>query len=897
MRTPLNKISRQTGLTKFRATRICVLIAMLAIGISAGAQPQPWQTIPVTPLHPFSPQEPRRLQLPNGLVIFLQEDHELPLIEGSINIRGGSRDEPAAKAGLVDLLGETWRTGGTTSKSGDQLDDLLESKAAKVETGGDIDSTQVSFSSLKGDIGDVLAVVADLIQNPEFRNEKLTLAKAQMNTGISRRNDDASRIAGREAARLGYGPDSPYAREPEYYTVKSVTRQDLLDWHKAHVSPNNMILGLAGDFNSKEMEALLRKTFGGMPRGPQFQSASIEFKDPQPGIYFVPKDDVNQSAIRMVYLGTTKKNPDYYAIEVLNEVFGGGFSSRLFSRLRSEKGLAYAVGGGLGTGYDHPALFRLSMGTKSQTTAEAIQGLFDEVDNLNKQPITDAELKSAKDSILSGFVFNFDSKDKVLSQRMRYEFYGYPADFLQKYRAGIDAVTASDVTKAAAKYVDRSKLAVLVVGKAADFDKPLSTFGPVKTVDITIPDTAPVASATPAPATVAASSTPMMPVPATAVTPNPATPPATESVRITPPAETSAPPKATAASTPPPSSMAPMTAARITPPAAAVNPGSPTPSTALTTPSATATPMTAAPIPAASAPAPQSTPSAPPMAPTVAPAVSTPPPASPAMTSAPAAEAAATTSTTPAPVMRAAAEPPPMAPAPPAVTPPAATPGDAATLVAKIIADLGGKAKLMSIKSVRQKATILANTPQGELSLESDAVVVYPDKVYRKIKSPMGDMITVISANNSFMKMGSGDARDLPASGKADMVKDMKRDVIYVAQHAGDPSISFAVTGAEKIGDVDASVLEVKVENIASKWYVDPSTGHVIRIVTTDGPNERVVDLSDFRRIEGVAMAFKRSLSSNGEVAGSATLNEVQFNPTIDGAIFDRGAASPPPAP
>lgn len=200
----------------------------------------------------------------------------------------------------------------------------------------------------------------------------------------------------------------------------------------------------------------------------------------------------------------------------------------------------------------------------------------------------------------------------------------------------------------------------------------------------------------------------------------------------------------------------------------------------------------------------------------------------------------------------------------------------------------------MSIKAIRQKATILANTPQGELSLESDAVVVYPDKVYRKIKSPMGDMTTVISPDNSFMKMGAGEARDLPASGRQDMVKDMKRDVIYVAQHVNDPGFSFAALGSEKVGDVDASVLEVKVENIASKWYVDPKTGHVIRIVTTDGPNERVVDLSDFRRIEGVAMAFKRSLSSNGEIAGSAVLSEVQFNPTIDATLFDRAA---PPAP
>ena len=916
---------------------------MLVIAVAAAGQQEPWKTIPVAPLHSFTPQQPRRLQLPNGLVIFLQEDHELPLIEGSIVIRGGSRDEPAAKTGLVDLLGETWRTGGTTAKTGDQLDDFLESKAAKVETGGDIDSTEISWSSLKGDIGDVVAVVADVLQNPEFRNEKLTLAKAQMNTAISRRNDDLAGIARRESTRLGYGTDSPYAREPEYYTVNSVTRQDLIDWHKAHVYPNNMILGLSGDFNAKELEALLRKVFGSMPRGPQFKTAAVDFKDPQPGIYFIPKDDVNQSAIRMVYLGATKNNPDYYAIEVLNEFFGGGFSSRLFSNLRSKKGLAYSVGGGLGTSYDHPGLFRLSMGTKSQTTAEAIQGLFSEVDDLNKRPASDAELKSAKDSILSGFVFNFDSKDKVLSQRMRYEFYGYPADFLEKYRSGIDAVTASDVARAAAKYVDRNKLAVLVVGKAADFDKPLSTFGPVKTVDITIPESAPPASAGAVPATVAASSTPMMPVPATAVTPSAAKPPVTESVRITPPARSAMSPKATTASATPPSSVAPQTAARINPPSAASEPGAPGPASTFTTPSPTETPLTAAAIPATRTPAPATakpvtsarmtppaaTPNPAPAVTESAPSVASTAPAAgtviPSTTlAAPAVEPAPEASASPpapvpsapkpapvlaapvtaipvtpapaipAPETRAASEAPATTPAAPSTMQPASTPGDAAAIIAKVIADLGGKAKLLSIKAVRQRATILANTPQGELSLESDAIVVYPDKVYRKIKSPMGDMVTVISPDNSFMKMGSSEARDLPSSGRQDMVKDMKRDVIYVAQHVNDAGFSFTSLGTEKVGDIDASVVEVKVENIASKWYVDPKTGHVIRIVTTDGPNERVVDLSDFRRIEGVSMAFKRSLSSNGEVAGSAVLSEVQFNPTVDATIFDRAA---PPAP
>jgi len=193
----------------------------------AAARIEPWMKIPVPPLAPFNPVQPKRIELKNGLVILLEEDHELPFINGSISVRGGSRDVPAAKTGLIDLYGDTWRTSGTTTTDGDKLDDLLEAKAAKVETGGDIDSTSVSWSSLTKDEDQVFRIAVDLLKNPAFSDEKLKLAKQQAVAGIVRRNDDASGIAQREAARLVYGPDSPYGRQAEIATVMGVTVDDL----------------------------------------------------------------------------------------------------------------------------------------------------------------------------------------------------------------------------------------------------------------------------------------------------------------------------------------------------------------------------------------------------------------------------------------------------------------------------------------------------------------------------------------------------------------------------------------------------------------------------------------------------------------------------------------------
>jgi len=450
-------------------------------------QTEPWAKIPVPRLKEFQPQQPKRIVLPNGMVIFLQEDHELPLIDGIARVRGGERSVAATKIGLTDVYGEVWRTGGTKAKTGDQLDDYLEQRAARVETAGGADFTSISWSCLKEDFDDVFKVFDDLLRHPEFREEKIKISKDAQYDGISRRNDDPGQIAGREAAKLAYGADSPYARVPEYTTIAAVTREDLIAWHNTHVQPNNIILGVVGDFDSAKMEARLRQAFGSWAKGAAAKDAELPLKAARPGYYLVEKTDVNQSNIQMVALGTTRKDPNYYAISVFNEAFGGGFSSRLFSNIRTAKGLAYAVGGGVGTAWDHPGMLRFLVMTKSQSTIESINAIDDEIADLAKHPFNDQEVKRAKDAILNSFIFRFDSPAKVLQEKMAYEFYGYPLDFLENFQRGIEKVTDAEVNSIAAKYIHRDQMAVLVVGRSGEFDKPLNSLGEVKNLDIAIP--------------------------------------------------------------------------------------------------------------------------------------------------------------------------------------------------------------------------------------------------------------------------------------------------------------------------------------------------------------------------------------------------------------------------
>jgi len=388
---------------------------------------------------------------------------------------------------MLDMYGEVWRTGGTKTQTGDQLDDYLEIRAAKVETNNDVDSTSISWSCLKGDFDDVFKIFDELLREPEFRDDKLDLAQKEYFDAISRRNDNVDEIASRESGKLAYGPQNPYVRVAEYKTVAAISRQDLVDWHHNYVHPNNIILGIVGDFDAAAMETKLRQTYGAWPKGPSPKEEKIEFQPAKPGYYLVEKEDVNQSSINMVALGIRRDNPDYYAVRVFNEAFGGGFSSRLFRVIRTEKGLAYGVGGGIGSSFNHPGTLRLSMGTKSQTTAESIQALDEQIDDVNKHPISEAEIKRAKDAILNGFIFNLDSPEKILRERMAYEFFGYPSDYLERFRSGVEKVTPADVARVASKYLHKDQLAVLVVGHSSEFDKPLSSLGPVTKVDITIP--------------------------------------------------------------------------------------------------------------------------------------------------------------------------------------------------------------------------------------------------------------------------------------------------------------------------------------------------------------------------------------------------------------------------
>ena len=432
--------------------------------------------------------EVQRLTLPNGMQLFLLEDHELPLVHVSAMIRTGSVYEPADKIGLASLTGTVMRTGGTTTRTGDQIDEQLEQIAASVETGIGRSSGSASMSVLKEDVDTGLSVLADVLMNPAFRQDKIDLAKISARSAIARRNDNPGGIASREYAKLIYGADSVYARQTEYATIDSITRDDLVAFHRQFFHPNSTMLAVWGDFESEPMIAKIKDAFKDWPKAevelPPVSKVSYEFPVT---VSAIRKDDLSQSIIRLGHIGTTLKDPDYHALMVMNEILGGGFTSRLFKNVRSRQGLAYSVGGAYGANYEYPGMFSLSCQTKLQSTVHATEAIIAEVKKMTQEEVTDEELALAKDSYLNSFVFNFDSKGQIINRLMTYVYYDYPADFLQKTKENVEKVTKADVLRVAKAHLRPDKLQILIVGRPDECDKPLSTLGEVKTIDITIP--------------------------------------------------------------------------------------------------------------------------------------------------------------------------------------------------------------------------------------------------------------------------------------------------------------------------------------------------------------------------------------------------------------------------
>ncbi len=435
----------------------------------------------------FKPSEPERVRLENGMVVYLLEDHELPLITVNAMIRTGTWLDPADKVGLAAMTGTLMRTGGSARMSADEIDEELEHLAATISINVGKESGSASLDVLKKDFKQGLRIYADLLRTPAFDQSRFELAKLQALEGIRRRQDNPGSIAAREFAKLLYGEAHPSAREAKVESVTRITRNDLVTFQKQTVHPNGIILGVTGDFEKGAMLTMLREVFGDWTTGavPDLRIPDVPAGEATTGaVRFISKD-TSQTHVRMGHLSVKETDPDYVALAIVNDILGGSsFRSRLFNDVRTKRGLAYSVGSALRAGVYDQGIWYMRAETKLASTQEVVNRFVANIERVRNEPVTDAELEEAKEAYVNSFVFSFTSAASIVSRFMDQEYDGLPKDWLQQIRDKVMKLTKDDIQRAAKQHLHPDRLRILAVGSGETLLKVLASFGEVKEIKL-----------------------------------------------------------------------------------------------------------------------------------------------------------------------------------------------------------------------------------------------------------------------------------------------------------------------------------------------------------------------------------------------------------------------------
>jgi predicted Zn-dependent peptidase len=435
----------------------------------------------------FIPPEPARVVLENGMVIYLLEDHELPMVTISALMRTGSWLDPPDKVGLAALTGTVMRTGGGGGLSAAEVDDELAKFGGHMTLTIGRQSGSASVEVFSKDLERALHLFAGALRTPAFEPARLELAKLQAMERIRRREDEPESIASREFIKLLYGPGHPTARESSIESVRRISREDVIAFHRNTIHPNGIIIGVTGDFMKEEMAASLREVFADWERGivPEVKIADVpEDEAERSVVHFIDKN-TTQTHLRAGRLSVRETDADYIPLVVANDIFAGdAFVGRLYNEVRTKRGLAYSVGSELSAGMPNQGMWLVWAETKLPSTNEVLGHLVANIERMRTELVSDAELTQAKESFVNSSVFDYSSSSKIVGRLMKLEYDGLPKEFYQQLREKILKVSKEDILAVVRKYLRLDRLKIIAVGSGRAVSKALSAFGNVRQITL-----------------------------------------------------------------------------------------------------------------------------------------------------------------------------------------------------------------------------------------------------------------------------------------------------------------------------------------------------------------------------------------------------------------------------
>ena len=426
------------------------------------------------------PMKYRKVTLDNGLRVIMVDHHELPIVAIELMVKAGSVHEPGEKPGLAHIVAQLLREG-TRTKESLEISESIDFIGGSLSVDCEYDSSSVTTTALVKHFDTILDLLSEVARFPAFNAKEIEFHRDKIITAILREKDNKASIASRHFSEMLYG-EHPYSHPPVGTTkgLEAISRDEIIQFHKTHYLPNNSILTVVGDIDYDKTLADIKKAFGGWKRGAVLPPTL----PPVPKINgyklrIVNKPDLTQTEIRLGHMGIARDNPDYFALMLLNHVFGRGPASRLYTKVRSEKGLTYGANSGF-VARKLRGPFYVRTYSKNETAVETLLLVLDELKKLKSGGVTKEELASAKSFYVGHYPLSMETAAQIASKIIVQEFYGLPEDYIDRYIDNVMAVSMEDIEGAVKRVLDPGNMVITLVSKSEEILKKAKVLGEVE---------------------------------------------------------------------------------------------------------------------------------------------------------------------------------------------------------------------------------------------------------------------------------------------------------------------------------------------------------------------------------------------------------------------------------